>query len=149
MFVYDGGMLADSSHVTLRAQELHSYQCVTDHDIDQYMNRRLAHRLRYALDARSAGRTAELVNGVGWPASKTTGYHLVIVMGTDHTSERLCDRFCCTYRLEPGDKHPNHRSGQHQYRWNDRRMRSRGGRRRFPGPYRRIDRNARGNAPAD
>ncbi len=64
MFVYDGGTLRDDVPIQLPAEELRSHRFVAADELDQYMSPRLANRLRHALQARAAGSTIELVNGI-------------------------------------------------------------------------------------
>lgn len=64
MFIYDGGMLADLSDVTLAADELKSAGFFGRDDLASRLSARLARRLNYALDARRDGMLIELENGV-------------------------------------------------------------------------------------
>jgi hypothetical protein len=63
MFVYDGGIISDSSAIRLQASELVSYRFIARDDLEQVATERLARRIRAAIIARETGRTIEMVNG--------------------------------------------------------------------------------------
>lgn len=64
MFVYEGGVLMDSSVIQLQQDELHSHRFVAAEDLAAFMSPRLANRISHALLAWNEGTTKELVNGV-------------------------------------------------------------------------------------
>ena len=63
MFIYDGGLFADSSQITLPSDELLSYRFVDSSDFDDYLLPRLSRRLRAALSALESGIVVELEHG--------------------------------------------------------------------------------------
>lgn len=64
MFVYDGGVLADSSTIRLPAEELKSFRFVEPKELDVLMNERLGRRARAALSALAAGTLVEMEHGI-------------------------------------------------------------------------------------
>lgn len=64
MIVYDGGVLAEASSIRLPADELLSFRFVPANGLEQYLDERLAFRIRQSLRAREDGLTVEIVNGV-------------------------------------------------------------------------------------
>jgi len=63
MFVYDGGMIEDTSRIALDASELASYRFVAPADLTTVLSPRLARRMEMALHARQSGQMVELVGG--------------------------------------------------------------------------------------
>jgi ADP-ribose pyrophosphatase YjhB (NUDIX family) len=63
MFVYDGGVVSDSSAIRLQKSELVSFRFVAGENLEQVATERLAKRVRGAIIARETGRTIEMVNG--------------------------------------------------------------------------------------
>ena len=63
MFVYDGGLIVDSSEFTLALDELLSCRFVNSLDLDHYLLPRLSRRLRAALSALESGIVVELEHG--------------------------------------------------------------------------------------
>lgn len=64
MIVYDGGVLAETSSIRLPADELRSFRFVPPNGLEQYLDERLAFRIRQSLRAREDGRPVEIVNSV-------------------------------------------------------------------------------------
>jgi ADP-ribose pyrophosphatase YjhB (NUDIX family) len=64
MFVYNGGVLEDASHIRLQADELRSFRFVEADQLERITTDRLARRIRQALIARERGVFIEMVNGV-------------------------------------------------------------------------------------
>lgn len=63
MFIYDGGVLPNPAVLSLPHDELRSFRFVEPVDLGRLVTRRLAHRIHYALQARSKGTTAEIIDG--------------------------------------------------------------------------------------
>ena len=63
MFVYDGGVVTDTTAIRLQTSELVSFRFVPAEDLEQVATERLAKRIRAAIIARETGRTIEMVNG--------------------------------------------------------------------------------------
>lgn len=63
MFLYDGGVLAEPTGISLQASELRSYRFVAPGDLDALVIPRLARRIRGALTARRDGGVVELAEG--------------------------------------------------------------------------------------
>jgi 8-oxo-dGTP diphosphatase len=66
MFIYDGGLVADSSHFNLASEELLSCRFVKSSDFDEHLAPRLSRRLRAALSALKSGFVVELEHGTEW-----------------------------------------------------------------------------------
>ena len=64
MFVYDGGVLTESGHIRLPADELASFRFVNPEELDGLMVDRLTRRVRAAVSAQAAGTVVELEHGV-------------------------------------------------------------------------------------
>ncbi|MGX5357613.1 NUDIX domain-containing protein [Kocuria sp. KH4] len=62
-FVYDGGVIAADTPITVQEEELLSHRWTAPEELDAYLRPGLAHRLRTALDALADGTVAELVDG--------------------------------------------------------------------------------------
>jgi 8-oxo-dGTP diphosphatase len=63
MFVYDGGVLADPSTITLQESELRGFRFLPPAELETVLNPRLASRMREALRARHEGILIERQNG--------------------------------------------------------------------------------------
>jgi len=63
MFVYDGGIIKDTSRIELDASELASYRFVAPDELTAVLSPRLARRMEMALHSRLSGRMVELVSG--------------------------------------------------------------------------------------
>lgn len=64
MFIYDSGVLADSSAIRLAEAEVKSFRFVPTQDLASLTTPKLARRLTYAVTARAEGIVVELENGV-------------------------------------------------------------------------------------
>lgn len=63
MFIYDGGVLADASGLTLAADELKGFGFFPRTTLASRLTAKLARRLGHAVDARNEGTLIELVDG--------------------------------------------------------------------------------------
>lgn len=70
MFIYDGGLMADSSHIKLASKELLSCRFVFSADLDNYVLPRLSRRIRAALSALESGIVVELEHGTQWDGDR-------------------------------------------------------------------------------
>jgi 8-oxo-dGTP pyrophosphatase MutT (NUDIX family) len=67
-FMFDGGEVAADVEIKLQDEELEGYAFVAPGELSAYLPPFIEARVRGALDARAAGTTAYLPNGVAWPA---------------------------------------------------------------------------------
>lgn len=69
MFIYDGGLFADTSQFHLASDELHSCRFAYSSELDNYMSPRLSRRIRAAISAFESGIMIELDPGIQFPIS--------------------------------------------------------------------------------
>jgi 8-oxo-dGTP pyrophosphatase MutT (NUDIX family) len=64
MFIFDGGVLTDTSTIRVAVDELKSFGFFTAEEFGNRLSPKLARRMTYSLDALATGRLIELENGI-------------------------------------------------------------------------------------